>query len=365
MKATLLSRLILATSLLLPSWAVVAQVEPPANTTRPRWEPPPEPSMNRLGLSYRMGFNVSAKFSGLGGYQSPNPLPPPTGGDLDRTYDDGFNRRDISDADGLTWNWGYEDYPRQISFETDSLLLSVSSAEANGVSKNRDDDPLHGFEVTYQRRISKEEDWHWGLELAFNYTGLEIRDSHPVFGTVTTITDAYALGGIIPPHAPSGTAYEGTHAGPGALISDTPTRLPPITIPDGALTTGRRNLDATIFGFRLGPYLQVSLGDPLTLSFSSGLAVAIVDSEFKFSERTTIGGKGTPALRSGRDTTCDVLAGWYAGAQCAWALDEQWSVFGGVQYQDVGHFTQTAAGAKADLDLSKSVFVTLGIGYRF
>jgi hypothetical protein len=364
MKAISLSRLIIAAPLLLTPLAVVAQVGVSENPPSLNLTPPPDPLLNRLSLSYRMGFNISTKFSGLGGYQSPNNPGPATGGDLDRTYDDGFDRRDISDADGLTWNWGYKDYPRQIS--GDSLLLSISSSEANGVSGGHNEDPLHGFEVSYQRRFSKGEKWYWGLELAFNYTGLEINDTRTLYGAVTTITDAYALGGIIPPHAPvPAMAYEGTYAGPGALISDTPTRLAPVTIPDGAITTGRRDLDASIYGFRVGPYLQIQVDGPVWLSFSSGLAVALVDSDFSFSEMTTIGGVGTPSSRSGHDDRCDALFGWYVAGQCTWALDERWSVFGGVQYQDVGHFSQTAGGAKAELDLSQSVFVTLGVGYSF
>lgn len=194
---------------------------------------------------------MSAHFGGLGGYQA-NPVPPATSGDLDRTYDDGYNRRDIGPVDGLTWNWGYDDYPRQIS--GDSLLLSVSSAKADGVSRENDADPLHGFEVTYQRRISKDQKWHWGIESAFNHTHLEINDAGTVLGTVTTITDAYPLNPtgiyppgtivppvIIPPHAPSGTACAGTYAGPGALIGDTPTSRTAVTVPDGAVTTGRRD----------------------------------------------------------------------------------------------------------------------------
>lgn len=53
----------------------------------------------------------------------------------------------------------------------------------------------------------------WGLEGAFNYTDLSIRDGRTLFGNVNRVSDAFAIGAIIPPLPP----YAGTFGGPGPL----------------------------------------------------------------------------------------------------------------------------------------------------
>src|SRR5262245_54149588 len=65
------------------------------------------PSPNRFAVSYRLGFNLHADFKNLGGFAPANG-PGPADRLNDHSYDDGFNRVDIStNAGGLTWNWGY------------------------------------------------------------------------------------------------------------------------------------------------------------------------------------------------------------------------------------------------------------------
>ncbi|MCA1481553.1 hypothetical protein, partial [Bradyrhizobium sp. NBAIM08] len=74
-------------------------------------EQPPEANKNRFGISYRAGFNVTAKFKNVGnlsGGASGRGPGPATGSAVDRNYDDGYNRVDVSDnGGGDTWNWGY------------------------------------------------------------------------------------------------------------------------------------------------------------------------------------------------------------------------------------------------------------------
>ena len=324
--------------------------------------PRPRPA-NHFGLSYRPAFNISATFEGIGGYAAPSNPGAAVGGDVDRVYDDGYNRRDVSPSDGLTWHWGYVDAATQIS--DDWLLLSRSSSVADGVSSDQDSGPQPGVELTYRRELRAWPSLRLGLEGAFNFTWVDIDDSQPTPSSVTRLTDAYALGGIIPPQAPPPAwAYEGTFLGPGALISDTPAPRPPLVIPNGAVTSGRRNLEASVYGFRVGPYLEVPIGRHVTFSLSGGLAIAAVNSEFEFDESTSIAGVG-PVQQSGRDTGDDLLLGGFAAGNLSYAFTPSVNVFAGVQYQNVGHYHQRTGAREVTVDLGESIFMTLGAGVSF
>src|SRR2546423_15594441 len=76
-----------------------AQDEP----SRIKAETDPPASLNRFGLSYRMGFNISAKFKNLGGYPIlSNPGLTPDGQPWN--YDNGYVLEDKQgNASSLTW----------------------------------------------------------------------------------------------------------------------------------------------------------------------------------------------------------------------------------------------------------------------
>jgi hypothetical protein len=319
------------------------------------------PPRNRVGLTYRPGFNLTATFKGIGGFPALSNPGLGTGGGQDRTYDDGYNRRDISPDDGLTWNWGYVQASQIVD---GSLHLSSSSALPSGVVE-RNDGPQQGFEVTYRRRIGEPGPILYGLEAAFNFTGIKIRSAQSVRSTAQRLTDAYDLGGIIPPQAPPPAwAYEGTFLGPGALISDTPVRLPLTTIPGGAWTTGQRSLEASLYGWRLGPYVEFPFWKRFTFSLSGGLALGLVDSEFAVNEITSLTGAGTVA-NEGRDTQSELLAGVYVAGQFTFALSPSLDLSAGVQYQHLETFRQWMGHSEVYLNLDRGVFMTLGLGFSF
>lgn len=313
---------------------------------------------NRLSISYRPGFNISAKFSGLGGFAALTSPGPATGGGINRTYDDGSNLLDIrGNAAGLTWNWSYSGAAGQVP-GNDTIMMHSYSSPAGAVSDNRGGDPQHGFEFTYNRRLGTVGKCPWGVEVAFNYTDVTIRDGANLSAPVTVISDAFALNGVTPPLPPG----PGTFAGPGTLIGDSPTRTTG-AIANGAAIAGNRALDTSVYGWRLGPYLDVPVGD-CTLSFSAGLAVAYVDSSFAFSERVTIPAAGTVS-RVGSASADDVLWGGYLSGTFSVPVSSQVRLAAGVQFQDVGTFSQMASGKKAELDLGQSIFVMVGVGYSF
>src|SRR5439155_7370313 len=142
--------------------------------------------LNQSSLGYRMGYLLTAKFRHLGGFTMQSDPGPKTGTYQNHTYDDGYVVRDSRNphADTYTWNWGFNN-PSQVTLAQDgsykSLSLHSLSSPATAVC-TADDDPENGFEIRYSRclgHLSRWEftrNWRWGLEGAFNFTTLTIRD---------------------------------------------------------------------------------------------------------------------------------------------------------------------------------------------
>ena len=337
---------------------LVAVVVCAALSSRAQFVATNQSSPNRISLSYRPGFNITARFNGLGGFPAQTEPGPALAG-ANHRYDDGFNLLDSSDnSGGLTWNWGYA-HASQLA-GNDSVVMHSSSAAAAGVATDANCDPQHGLEMSFNRQLGALGKCPWGVELAFNYMDLDIVDSQTVSTPVTRLADAYSLGGIVPPLAP----YVGSFSGPGAMISDSPMRSLS-TVPGGAMILGRRTLEGSLYGGRLGPYLEIPLDQWFRFSLSGGLAVLWVDSDFGFTETVTIPGVGSVVAHSGYGSDSDWLVGGYVGGTLSLAMSQKTRVFAGAQFQDVGTFSQIAGGRKAELDLGKSIFVTLGVSYEF
>lgn len=311
---------------------------------------------DRFSLGMRLGFNIDATFKNVGGYAGFNHPGPATGGGINRTYNDGFVGVDSSgNAGGLTWNWGY-DQSSQIS--GDNLLLHSVSAPG-GISSSQDAGANMGAELTYDRRIGRERWGSWGLEAAFNYTYLTFDDNDPRSGPANLLTDSYPLGGIVPPLAP----YAGSVNGPGPLIGDSPTRSLRVD-PAGLSVSGDRKLDASLYGFRLGPYGTFSLARYITLQLGGGLAIGVMDSRLAVSQTVSIGGAPVQTQMA-EDSKCEVLVGAYADARIVYEITPTTSIFTGAQFQFLQDFTQQVGNEQADLGLGKTIFFTLGLSFDF
>jgi len=312
----------------------------------------------RFGVSYNLNFNVSADFSNIGAFPAltnPNAaLVNP--GDV-RTYDNGFVGMDISgNAGNLTTFWGYNNAGQVVG---GNLVLSSSSSTGGADSLGHDSELQHGVELTYSYQLQGADWGGWGFEGAFGWMPVNISDNRAASSSVLVQQDTYPGGGIVFPVPP----YAGTVAGPGPLLGDTPATAF-VTVPGGLLTTGQRKIDASVFAFKLGPYLDYNLSEHVTLTLSGGLSLALVDSEFTFNEVNTIAGAGVQTFR-GQDRTSDLLVGGYLGARVAWWLTDNVNIFTGVTYQNVGSFSQQAAGRNARLNLGNTIALNLGLGFSF
>jgi hypothetical protein len=137
----------------------------------------------------------------------------------------------------------------------------------------------------------------------------------------------------------------------------TVTAFPNTTIP------GQRNFEADFFGLRLGPFAEFPINERTTVALSGGLAVAYLDATFSWQESATLG--GTTLNTSGSGSHDDWRVGGYVAGTITVALNDRWSLFGSAQYQYLGRFKQVVGGKEAVVDLTKSVFVTVGLGWSF
>jgi hypothetical protein len=324
-----------------------------------------EIATNRLSFSARLGFNFSARFKDVAAASFGNPVIPrrtpsqPGRPDGDAyNYDDGYVLTDVSDNyGGKTWYWGYDNSGSQISGNT--ILLSRTAATAGGgASGSFGDNPSFGGELTYNRLLGVKGDARYGLEAAVNYLNLSLHAKDTFRGSATRVTDAYPFTpGTTPPDTTTGP-YQGSYVGPGFVIGDTPVSSSTVVIP-GATVTDTRRFDGDLWGFRLGPYLEIPLDDPVNLSISAGLAVGLLNADAAWSQTS-----GSSTL-SGSGSDCDVLWGGYVSAAVTWYLSERWSLIGGGQFQTLGDYEHSFGGRKVEVDLSNCWFVTLGLSYKF
>ncbi len=326
--------------------------------------------LNKVSLSYRMGMNITVDFNRLGGFPALSDPGPATGGTFNRNYDNGsYNRVDSSgNLGGTTWYWGYES-PSQL--QGNSLVMESSSSPANASSKNRDNDPQHGLELSYSRQLYRYKNLRFGFEGAFGYTLVDASDGRKLFSTVNRITDSFIIpGGVsVVPSAP----YHGTFLGPGALMSSAPERNTSI-ISRNAIITGERTIDSDVFTLRLGPYMEVPVYRNLSFLFGGGLTLVSANTDFSYHETVTLGDTGQVSEpRSSSGSQSDFLVGGYVSGTLSYAITPEVGLFSGVQFQSAGRSVtdsrvinqQTVTRKESVLDFGESILLLFGVNYSF
>jgi hypothetical protein len=308
---------------------------------------------NWFSLGPQFGLNINARFNHVGNV-SPSSPGPATGGGVDRTYDDGYVHVDSSgNAGGETWNWGYQSAPQ---VQGDTLTMHSGSAAING-TLNQNDNPAIGFDLAFGRNLGAVPGGKWGLQAAFDFSDISIHNNDTLTGTGTQISDAFSLGGAIPPLAP----YAGSFAGPGALLGDTPNRT---TASDTVLIAGRRTLDAQIYVLRAGPYYEFLLGNRWSGRLGGGLALAVADTKYTFNE-TIAFGSGSVINNTGSSSGAEVQAGGYVEGKLLYAVTPGTSLFAGAQYENLGTFSRSAGGEQAQLDMGSAIYFLFGVQLSF
>jgi hypothetical protein len=316
---------------------------------------------NRLSFGARFGFNFKADFHNNAPVTPPaNPSVNPglaTGG-ADHTYDNGYVLVDSSgNTGGLTWNWGYQD-ASQVAGDTMQFHAVQSSSPSASANNKVTGDPQYGVELTYQRVMGPfTSSGRWGLEAGFGYTDLDLRDNRSVTRLDTVTTDAFPLNGVLPP----GAGYHGTFQGPGALLSDTPTRT---TASEIATLTSHQKLSGQLYSIRLGPFAEWDFTSQLSLAASVGLTLAPASVDYDFSETTTQAGGGT-TVASGHSSKTGLLYGPYVSGMLRYDFNKRWGVYVGAQFQSLTDLVQSIGGRTARLDQGVTVYGVAGASWRF
>ena len=325
----------------------------------------PNAVTNRLTFSARFGLNISGKFSGTAPFAMPTPSRTTPDGD-NYNYDDGYVLPDVSGSgDGYTWYWGYDDSGSQMSAANNTILLSRSTGMANLRSPAMDDDPSLGGELTYSHELGTKGDFRFGFEAALNYLNISLGANSPYSLNATRVRDAYAYTpGTTPPSATPGDPYQGSFDGPGYVIGTTPVSSTTSAGAAVGTVTGSRDLDADLWGGRIGPYVEFYLDDDVSVSLSGGLAVGWLHNSVSWNETIAFTGGGTQVDAGSGDDNA-LLVGGYVAANLYWRLSECWTAAGSIQYQNLGTYDESFGTRRAELDLSNSFFVTIGVSYNF
>ncbi len=313
------------------------------------------PQPNRLSFAARAALHVRASFTSS--LPAPTTRPgPPTGGGLLRAYDDGFVGVDSrNNAEGQTWFWGYVS-DSQVNSAANTLTFSTRANDGRTTSPERDEDPHFGGEVSYARTLFEWGRAFWGLEVGAAYIPVTIKDHQELRGSAQYLRDTFPLRDSAP-----AAPYIGTYAGPGPFLGDAPTRS---LVTREVVYTGRREIEADTFGFRLGPVLDIPMGEPLSLQLSGGAYLLYADAQFKYAETATDAGRPL-ASQSARVDKQDWTWGAYVRGQVLVSLTEHLGVFAGVDYLMLDEIKVGSVGHEAKLDFGESYAAFLGLAINF
>jgi len=321
---------------------------------------------NRFSLKATFNFGIKTEFTSATPNNSGALVP-----GVNRTYDDGFVRVDVSgNAGGTTWNWGYDTAGQFLAADPAAPFLGASSLAFHSVSSLADgqtrgsrDKMVPGLELAYEEVLGR---WHVsekrraniGILATFGYLRLGQRDSGPLAGVVGLTTDKYAPGAVLPPLAP----YAGSFATAGPLLPDVPADRAVTAV--AATGTVNNRLDGSLYGFNIGPFIELPLHDRVSLTLGGGLGVVYASTTYTYSETVVVPGVVT-ASRSGRVSADDWLFSALARANLYVALNEAWSWELGLAYQYAGNSRSSVQGKSSNLQLDGILTVNTGLNYAF
>lgn len=315
---------------------------------------------NRFFFGPTLGLNLSAEFGGqVPAVVSGNPGTIGAG-EVDRSYHDGYVRIDSSgNVGGYSWYWGYDNRSQVLS-GTNSEVAFVSQSTAGLGAELETQRSLVGMELNYQRDLFSSHAIRAGVQGGFRYLPFSFDAERHMAGEMATTRDRYALYESVVPRAP----YHGGFEGPGILIPSTPFSRTEQVVP--TTVTHYRELAGDIFTIKLGPFITWMPTEDFEIGLAGGLLIAPTHYTFAYRD------SHAPSVRNyytmetaGRLTEIDVLLGGSVELTLGLTLTPSISVAATGQYQFMDDLRADLDGRTGKISLGDSVFISLGVVFRF
>lgn len=293
----------------------------------------------------------------------------------DRTYNDGFVRRDFGTAnDGLTTNWGYQNSGQaagdEIAFHATGYQNILSGTQSFGPAlSNKEDErglaPVLGFNAKSKESLggfrpgfSATLSW---MPIRMNLNRSDTLQSQTRDDFRLDYTDHYNLGGVgaFLPAAP----YAGSATAPGFVLENLPDSRDIVSVPIRSESATISNNITTRFRanhttFSFGPTVERELSKEWTLQAGAGLSLHWLHWSASQNEIVTShGNSGATRLAEWHDSTSGdhMLSGVYMQIGSEWhPAGHTWSVTS---------FLRGDLGNSATLNVGPSVYTYDVDGY--
>ena len=335
-----------------------------------------------------------------------------TGTGEDRIYHDGAVRVDprgvsVDDGnggsvnvpitpDGKTNSWGFGE-AKQILPDGTIAMHAYTANIIDAGPRSKNPSSTYGAEVALKREMGKiAARFVWNLDAGLSLNDIHSKMSDKERATITTVTDAYSLGGApapLPPYnSPSTTSVAVIDAAGNAvtnadgsaqtvnvdsstLLGNEPeTRTTTVAV-DNTSVTNRYHLRGAYFTFRAGPSIIVPLTAGLRATFSAGAVLVYAGTTYSV-EQDFVPDTGQEIISTVSDTENRLLPGFYADASMEFWLSPRTGFYLGAVYQNSGSFTQSiisngspglpnTANYATKVDLSNLEGFRFGVNYRF
>lgn len=305
-----------------------------------------------------VGLKAKADFKMGGTFGVSSSSPGGAGSGLNHIYDDGYVRvDDTGNARGYTSYWGYQNASQYDGVNT--LTFHSATAYNTSGAAHEDSGVLPGLELAFGGHLWRYRSAWIGWEAGLDWLAINIADENPQTATVTRTVHQFNTGGILLPGAP----YNGGSSGIGPTIRDLATVVSTNQTTSGSVS-GSRELDVSLFAFRLGPTVHWELTRQFALAASAGPVVGLVSGKLKYDEQITV--SGTPATSNvGNSSSTELVYGGYVNAILMYHAVDHGDIYVGAQYMPLSSSTFTAPGREAKLDLSGGLYFMVGVNWPF
>ncbi len=326
------------------------------------WGSVSDVSAQNQSLAFTGGvlLNTSVNFRNLGLHASTSQPGPATGGAVNRSYDNGYNRVDATGNDGdSTVNYGYRSTSQ---LGADGLALTSASADGTVAVDDVGDFIEPSGNLEYRGSLGSIGASDWGILLGIGYQTVN-GDVSGSFVTDAALTeDRFDLGGVGREDMPA-APYVGTADGTAPRIGSIPTRNLR-SASGGRVLMGNWKFMSELIPITGGLYLETQLAGRLNAVVSAGMLAMYVNAEIRYQETSTIGVL-PPAESDGADGTNDFVLGGFVQLGLDWALWETVSIVAGARWQPTETFSHSVSGRTAELDFTNAFAVHAGFSIRF